>query len=93
MKFPTITIPDPAAVGKWLDERVPCVCQHKPAPFNGNWSVTHWDTNIDCFTVTTVIPEDLLTAIQWRLKQRDPLAKLRAEADKHGYVLMKMPTD
>lgn len=93
MNFPQITIPDPAAVGKWLDEQVPGHCAHEPAVYDGNWRVTHWDSYIDCFTVSAGSPEMLLPAIQRKREERDPLKKLRDEAKALGYGLMKLPED
>jgi hypothetical protein len=36
---------------------------------------------------------DAMDDLRAKLAENNPLAKLRAEADKHGYVLTKMPTD
>jgi hypothetical protein len=35
---------------------------------------------------------DALADLRCKVAANDPLAKLRKEADKHGYLLMKMPT-
>jgi len=79
MTFPTITIPDPASVGKWLDEQAPGYCAHEPAIYDGKWKVTHWDQHTQCFTVAADSAEGLLPIIQAKLKERDPLEKLRKE--------------
>jgi hypothetical protein len=94
MKFPTITIPDPAAVGKWLDEQAPSQDNHRVHFMAGGcWTCYHWNSPTRYFDANGDTPEDLLADIRRQLAENDPLAKLRAEADKHGYVLTKMPTD
>jgi len=77
MNFPTITIPDPASVGKWLDEEVPQICPHRPS-FGVEWSVFHWHGS-EHFIATSDTPEALLADIRRQLAENDPLAKLRKE--------------
>ena len=91
MNFPRITIPDPAAVGKWLDEQVPCVCPHRPR-FNDGWQVIHWH-NSEAMHANGSDHEALLADIRRQLAESEPLAKLRKEAEQHGYALMKLPED
>jgi hypothetical protein len=93
MNFPAITIPDPAAVGKWLDEELPQHSGGHTAHYSNEWAVCHWHTPGDYIYVRSATPEGLLVNIRAKLAQMDPLYKLRAEADKHGYALIKLPTD
>jgi hypothetical protein len=93
MTFPQITIPDPAAVGKWLDEELPQYAGKHTAHYSNEWAVCHWHTPGDYIYARGETPEAVLAEIRLQLAQMDPLYKLRAEADKHGYCLMKLPTD
>ena len=40
MNFPLITIPDPAAVGEWLDEEVPAIDPHRVNRLHGGSLIT-----------------------------------------------------
>jgi len=77
MNFPTITIPDPASVGKWLDEQTG-VDMHKAVREAGAWSCLHWDGNRH-YSATGETPEALLADIRRQLAENDPLEKLRKE--------------
>ena len=93
MNFPTITIPDPAAVGAWLDQEQPDISgPTRPTYGINGWCLVYWtgETHIVPLGAT---PEDLLASLRDKLKEHDPLAKLRKNAEAHGYVLMKLPTD
>jgi len=95
MNFPTITIPDPAAVGAWLDQEVP-QCndwRHNIHYRHGAYSTMHWTAPASYVDATGATPEDLLADLRANLAIHDPLAKLRKEAEQHGYALMKLPTD
>jgi hypothetical protein len=95
MKFPTITIPDPEAVGKWLDQEQPMYdkSSHAVAFRRGKFEVEHWVPGCNFYRVAAFTPSALLEDIRAKLAAHDPLAKLRAEAAKAKYVLVKMPTD
>jgi len=94
MNFPTITIPDPAAVGKWLDEQVPSPDPHRVSLMAScGWVCFHWITTTRWLEAEGNTPEELLADIRAKLAELDPLAKLRKDAESHGYALMKLPTD
>ena len=93
MNFPTITIPDPAAVGAWIDQEQPDISgPARPTYGINGWQVCHW-TGETHIVPSGATPEDLLANLRDRLKEHDPVAKLRKNAESHGYVLMKLPTD
>lgn len=80
MTFPTITIPDPAAVGKWLDEQTLVTHgYHHPSFDDRGWSVAHWYESTRHFQASGDTPEALLADIRRQLAENDPLAKLRKE--------------
>lgn len=93
MNFPQITIPDPAAVGKWLDEQIPPASEHCPMFRDGEWQACHWFAPAEYVFATGDSPESLLAKIRELMGENDPLAKLRKEAEQHGYGLMKLPED
>lgn len=94
MNFPTVTIPDPAAVGKWLDEQVPCGDPHRVHFMAGGyWRAFHWTNPTTYVDAEGLTPQALLADIQAKLAANDPLAKLRKEAEAHGYALIKLPED
>ena len=94
-RFPNITIPDPAAVGKWLDEQQPMYdgSRHAVAFRHGKLEVEHWIPGCEFFRVAAYTPDVLLEDIRARLAEHDPLAKLRKEAEAMGYGLLKLPQD
>ena len=47
----------------------------------------HWSPGSDYVSAHADTPEALLAAIRRQLAENDPLAKLRAKADKAGYTL------
>ena len=87
MNFPTITIPDPVAVGAWLDEQVPSKSGAQQPSFDGFWSVCHWHMPTDYVFARADTPEALLADIRAKLAEHDPLDKLRKDAEAHGYEL------
>lgn len=94
MNFPTVTIPDPAAVGKWLDEQVPTQYSHRAVYGVAGWTSLFYPFGrIESEVATGDTPEALLADIQARLAANDPLAKLRKEAEAMGYGLLKLPQD
>ena len=93
MNFPTISIPDPAAVGKWLDQEQPGKAGPHLPTYSDAWAVCHWHTGGDYVYARAETPEALLNEIRAKLTESDPLAKLRKEAEQHGYALMKLPED
>lgn len=93
--FPTITIPDPAAVGKWLDEQLEIGSSHSNPSFatDRGWHHLHWFSPCEYVVGAGETPEALLADIRRQIAENDPLAKLRKEAEAVGYALMKLPTD
>ena len=88
--FPLITIPDPVAVGKWLDERLPN-CHGCSASFGRTgWTASHWTDGIWTYGQGG-LPEDVLSDIRRQLAENDPLAKLRKDAGALGYALAELP--
>ena len=81
MTFPLITIPDPAAVGKWLDEQLGTAMGPHHAMFTANgWSTMHWPkVSSEYVTGQGDTPEALLADIRRQLAENDPLEKLRKE--------------
>ena len=93
MIFYSITIPDPAAVGKWLDqEQADKSSPHRPTFGAYGWQVCHW-TGQTHIVPSGATPEELLADLRAKLAEHDPLAKLRKEAEAMGFALMKIPTD
>ena len=87
MNFPTVTIPDPAAVGRWLDQEQPAASAHSVSYIRGKFFSIHWlpgNTPIDAYGSN---PDALLADIRAKLAELDPLAKLRKDAEAHGYEL------
>ena len=95
MTFPQITIPDPAAVGRWLDEQLGAGSSHSNPSFSTDigWHHIHWFEGSKYVSATGDTPEALLADIRRQLAENDPLEKLRKEAEQHGFALMKIPTD
>jgi hypothetical protein len=92
MKFPTITIPDPAAVGKWLDDELGVVSlPHSPCYYASGWGCNHWHLPCDYVSGNGATPEELLSDLRAKLAENDPLAKLRKEAEKAGFTLTPLP--
>ena len=79
MTFPTITIPDPAAVGKWLDEQLPPDDSHAPMLSESGWYGSHLERGRPMIHGRGDTPEALLADIRRQLAENDPLAKLRKE--------------
>jgi hypothetical protein len=80
MTFPTITIPDPAAVGKWLDEQLPNRdgSSHMPSRYADRWRALYWTSGSKYVSASGDTPEALLADIR-QLAENDPLEKLRKE--------------
>lgn len=80
MNFPTITIPDPAAVGKWLDGQVPTQYSHRAVYGVAGWTSLFYPFGrIESEVATGNTPEELIADIQAKLAANDPLAKLRKD--------------
>lgn len=98
MNFPTITIPDPAAVGKWLDDELPDEhgLPHRPIFIYDQWCLSHFynGRNLTSFHPS---PEEGLADLKRQIaaidEDRDELTKVRKQAAKLGYALMKLPED
>ena len=95
MNIPTITIPDPTAVGAWLDHEVPqCHDWKHGVHFRGGvFSTMHWLSPSSYVEACAATPCELLANLRANIAAHDPLAKLRADAKAAGYALMKLPED
>ena len=94
MNFPTITIPDPAAVGAWLDQELGVVAlPHRPQYGPSGWSCNHWHVSNDFFTATGNTVPELVGDIREQLARYDPLAKLRKEWLAAGCPKLELPTE
>jgi len=95
MKFPTITIPDPAAVGAWLDCEHPQThsWNHLVHYAHGNLTTMHWTAPGEYVDARGDTPEALLADLRANIAAHDPLEKLRKEAEAAGYSLMKLHED
>jgi len=81
MTFPTIKIPDPASVGKWLDEELPHYdgTRHTPSFYVNDWWCSHYVKGGASVNGRGDTPEALLADIRRQLAENDPLEKLRKE--------------
>jgi len=94
MTFPTITIPDPAAVQAMMDEQFPTsMLRHASFDKDGWRMFAMMHGTRDDPTGKGATPEEALADLRAKLAENDPLAKLRKEAEQHGFALMKIPTD
>ena len=95
MNFPLITIPDPAAVGAWLDEQVPQAYEwkHHIVFSRGRLSTMHWTSASTYVDADGKTFDELLANLRHAIESAAPLAKLRKDAESHGFALMKLPTD
>ena len=80
--FPQITIPDPVAVGKWLDEQTG-EPWHTPSYGTQGWSCLHWD-GVTHQHARGPTHQYLLGEINRLLAENDPIAKLRKEWEAMG---------
>ena len=94
MNFPLITIPDPAAVQAMLEEAFPDSYLAAASYDRRGWAMFAFlrDRKEDP-TGHGATPEECLADLRAKLAENDPLAKLRKEAEAHGFALMKLPTD
>lgn len=91
MNFPTVTIPDPAAVAVWLDHVMPehNNGSHAPNYSDEGWYCMHWmGPGVGWINARGDTPEALLADIRRQLAERDPVAKLRKEAEAAGFSLV-----
>jgi hypothetical protein len=89
----TITIEDPQEVKELLDRELGSnIGGHHPMFTRDGWKASHW-TGSRYFDGTGSTASELLADLRDKIANYDPLAKLRAEAEKAGYALMKLPTD
>jgi hypothetical protein len=85
MNFPEITIPEPAAVGKWLSQELSQKGPHHAVFTKSGWSTCHWPKGGGPFIPGDGdTPEALLADIRRQLAENDPLAKLRKEWEAMG---------
>jgi hypothetical protein len=90
----TITIPHPAEVNAMLDRELGYKSlPHGACYYASGWACNHWHKPCDYVSGNGKTPEELLADIRAKLAAIDPLAKLRKEAQQHGYALMKLPED
>lgn len=98
MNFPTVTIPDPAAVGKWLDDELPDEhgLPHRPIFICDQWLLSHFHKG-KSLSSTGASPEECIADLKRQIvnidEGRDELDKVRKQAEKLGYALMKLPED
>ena len=87
--LPLITIPDPAAVGKWLDEQQPDVSGSPLRPTYGfyGWQACYW-TGVTHIVPSGATPDELLANLRAKLAEHGPLAKLRKDAEALGFGLV-----
>ena len=84
----TITIEDPAQVKELLDlELGSNIGGHHPMFTRDGWRASHWTGGIEYVDGTGATAAELLADLQAKIAAHDPLAKLRAEAEKAGYTL------
>ena len=84
----TITIPDPAAVGAWLDKEQPDKGSPQRPTFGINgWQVCHW-TGETHIVPSGATPEELLANLRAKLAELDPLAKAREQLEAAGYAVI-----
>ena len=94
MTFPTITIPDPAAVKAMLVAEFPDSYLASASYDHRGWSMFAFlRGRKEDPTGHGATPEECLADLRAKLAEHDPLAKLRKDAEAHGYALMKLPTD
>lgn len=84
MNFPTVTIPDPAAVGRWLDEQVPSSSNHNVSFIRGRFFTIHWLIGYPSIDAYGNTPDELLENLRKGIAACDPLAKLRKEWEAMG---------
>lgn len=90
----TITIEDPAQVKELLDlELGSNIGGHHPMFTRDGWRASHWTGSIEYVDGTGATAAELLADLKAKIAAHDPLAKLRKDAESHGYVLTKLPTD
>ena len=89
MNFPLITIPDPAAVGAWLDREQPDISGSPLRPTHGisGWAVVYWTGETHIVPVGAT-PDELLANLRGKLAEHDPLARLRKDAEALGFGLV-----
>jgi hypothetical protein len=90
----TITIEDPRDVADLLDKTFGTQHgNHLPSFGPTRWTCLHWHKSNDYVSAAGATPQDLIDDIRSKIAAHDPLAKLRKEAEAHGYSLMKLPQD
>jgi hypothetical protein len=90
----TITIEDPQEVKELLDRELGSnIGGHHPMFTREGWRASHWTGSIEYVDGSGATAAELLADLRHKISNYDPLAKLRAEAEKAGYALMKLPTD
>ena len=88
MTFTTITIPDPAEVGAWLDKEQPDKGSPQRPTFGiYGWQVCHW-TGESHIVPCGATPEELLANLRAKLAEHDPLAKAREQLESAGYAVI-----
>ena len=86
MNFPLITIPDPVAVGNFLNNDFGSD-YHNPSFGLCGWSCLHWD-GVTHHHAQGATPYELLANLRAKLTEHDPLAKLHKDAAALGFGLV-----
>ena len=83
----TITIIDPADLGKWLDQEQPCRGNHSPFYGAEGWHCVHWIAAGEWITANSPTADGLLQNIREKLAEIDPIARLKRQAEAAGFAL------
>jgi hypothetical protein len=85
MKFPEITIPDPAHVWEMLKSELPTTGSvDKPRFGPTGWHCVYWLTVSECLVAEAASPFGLMQILKEKTAAHDPLAKLRKEWEAMG---------
>lgn len=87
----TITIYDPADVGKMIDAEFAQARpngSHSVCFERGKFSCLHWYGVKDYFLAIGATPDDLAAEIRRLMDKHDPLKKLREQAAAAGFLLV-----
>jgi hypothetical protein len=90
----TITIEDPQEVKELLDRELGSNIGGHHAMFTRDgWRASHWTGSTEYVDGSGATAAHLLADLRDKISNYDPLSKLRKEAKKAGYALIKIPTD
>jgi hypothetical protein len=90
MTFKTITIPDPAEVGAWLDRELPNSMRHHVIYRATGWFTMSWPNKqpYSYVEAESDTPQKLLAELRRKLGELDPLAKAREQLEAAGYAVI-----